>query len=384
MTSMETTKHWIDSSISSQLEFLEKIVSINSHTSNHTGVNLVQDEFQREFASLGLKVTRLPVEGAGECLLASNCADSACALFLSGHVDTVHPKESKFQTMTVEGDRITGPGVLDMKGGLSVLVWALKALSHAGLLSKIPLRIFLNSEEEAGSPHSRGEILRIASASRAALVFEWGRTANSLITMRKGVQGITLRASGKKSHSGNHHADGRNAIEALCHAVIAAQKITNYQEGVTVSANIISGGTSGSTVPAEAMALCDVRTPTNEKLSAVRKCFKEVAAANPIAGTSISVEMSAGMPPLEETQLSKELFERYRLSAEKIGVHVRKVEAPLGGGSDANLIASVGTPVLDGLGPLGDGAHTDSEYVLLPSITERTACLAAYLVGTIG
>lgn len=380
MTSEASITSWLRSSLPDQIGFLEKIVRINSHTKNIDGVNTIQSVFHDELSALGLDVTRVPIAGSGDLLIARNCGDADPAILLSGHVDTVHPVSSTFIEFRTSGDRLIGPGSLDMKGGLVIMLWALKALRNFGVLDEIPLRVVLNSEEEIGSPNSRTQLKKIAAVSSYALVFEWGRDNNSLITRRKGIRGFKIRATGKKAHSGNALAEGRNAIEAISHAVLAAQKCTDYGSGVTLSVNQIAGGTSSNTVPDEAWASCDVRSPTFGGMESIRMQLDEIAKSNPVDGTSLLIEEEAGMDPLEETASSAQLFESFRACATAVGETFSKVTAPLGGASDANIIAGCGVPTIDGLGPLGDGAHTDSEYSVLSSYTGRTASLAVWLL----
>jgi glutamate carboxypeptidase len=372
---------WISSQLEAQICFLETVVNVNSHTTNIEGVNAVQSIFERELNTLGLIVERRPITNAGDFLVARTlAAQHEKPIMLSGHVDTVHLPSSAFHAMTDNGARVTGPGALDMKGGLTILLWALKAAHHFRRLQEIPVMVCLNSEEERGSPHTRPVIEEFARQCRSALVFEWGRQNHSVITRRKGISVLELRTTGRKSHSGNAHAEGRNAIDALSRAIIATHSLTDYDRGVTLSVNEIRGGSSPSTVPESATAMCDLRIPTAEMKSEILSKLAEVTRSALPRDTTIEIREVSGMPPLECVPGSLELLSELQRAGSQLQYTFESVPGLLGGASDANLIGGAGIPTVDGLGPLGDGAHTDDEFVERGSFTPRTAMLATWLL----
>jgi glutamate carboxypeptidase len=381
MVSADKIVTWLQEALPEQIKFLSHLVEINSHTTNVRGIAAVQDIFEQEFRQLGFDVQRSAVASSGDVLTASNVANQDRAILLSGHVDTVHLPESSFKQFSIAGDRLIGPGVLDMKGGLVVMLWALKAIAQFGDLAALPLRIFLNSEEERGSPHTRGFITELARKSTAGLVFEWGRGDHGVITSRKAIALFELQASGKKAHSGNAHGEGRNAIDAISRAILAIHTLTDYNRGVTISANQIVGGSSPSTVPDFATAICDLRAPTNGIFEEVWGRIVLAASTAAPTGTVVKAVQTSSMPALEETESSSALFVSYQAAAARLNYSCSGVQGPLGGVSDANLVGGVGTPTIDGLGPCGDGAHTDSEYVVKSSIVPRTAALAVWLMS---
>ena len=194
-----------------------------------------------------------------------------------GHLDTVFPPGT-FEGYRVDGALRRGPGVLDMKGGLLVVAWALKALSAHRLLEQLPpLRLVVVSDEEVGSPESQPMIRREAAGAQAALVFESGRARDAIITRRKGVGALVAKAHGKAAHAGNHHRDGANAIWALSRFIDRAQRLTDYPRGVTVNVGKVAGGQGKNTVPEAAEAHLDLRFCTQADAERLLRALHEAA-----------------------------------------------------------------------------------------------------------
>ena len=266
-----------------------------------------------------------------------------------------------------------------MKGGIATVHAALSALSASGVLAEIPLAFVCVSDEEVGSPDSRPFTAEWAQGARAALVFEAGRPTDAIITARKGTGSVTARAHGKAAHAGNAHAEGTNAIWALARFVDAAQSLTDYERGVTVNVGTITGGSSKNTVPDHAECVLDFRIV--QRADGGRVMTELGAAAEKIArGSGARIELEGGVrrPPLERSDASVALYRRYAAcaAAETLG----DIESPLlGGGSDANDVAALGVPVIDGLGPRGRGFHTHDEQIEMPTVLLRTRALIRFL-----
>jgi glutamate carboxypeptidase len=218
--------------------------------------------------------------------------------------------------------------------------------------------------------------------SRAALVFESGRARDLIVTRRKGTGGLTVRAVGKAAHAGNLHHEGRNAIWALSRFVERAQGLTDYARGRTVNVGKISGGIGKNTVPAEAEALVDFRfvePADGEGLAAELRAAADEAARS-LPGTAITVEGGVGRPPLVRSDESAALAQKYGACARAAGLGDE--EAPLiGGGSDANTVAALGVPAIDGLGPRGAGYHTVDEHIERATLIPKAAALVRYLAS---
>src|SRR3569623_1925204 len=315
-------------------------VEVNSYTSNIAGVNQVGAMLQEAFALPSLGCEGVPgVEGFGDHLIRRTKAPGK-PIGLVGHHDSVFPP-GHFEGWREEAGRAIGPGALDMKGGLAVIHAALSALEAAGMLAHLPIAVVCVAEEEAGSPTSKPHLERIAKDAQCALVFESGRAADAIITRRKGVGAMTVTAHGKAAHAGNNHKDGANAIWALSKFVDAAQQLTAYAHALVES-------------------------------------LRAAARRADIAGVTLDVQGGANRRPLERTDASIKLRDEYGACAAAEGLGHGEA-ALLGGGSDANTVAPLGVPVIDGLGPRGAGFHTTTEYVELATFAPKIRALVRFL-----
>ncbi len=356
-------------------------VEVNSYTSNIEGVNKVGALLREAFALPPLTLTSIPGGTEfGDHLIWRTSAAGA-PILLVGHHDTVFPP-GHFEGWREEAGRATGPGALDMKGGLAVIRTALAALHDVGLLAKLPVIVACVADEEVGSPTSAEHLRSLANGASCALVFESGRANDMIITRRKGVGAMTVIAHGKAAHAGNNHKDGANAIWALSKFVDAAQPLTSYARGITVNVGQFTGGTSKNTVPERAECKLDLRYETVADAEALVNELRAAAAAAQAAVPGVTLEVQGGVNrlPLERTDASASLRDEYAACARACGLG--DGEAPLlGGGSDANTVAPLGVPAIDGLGPRGAGFHTSNEYVELDTFVPKCEALVRFLVG---
>jgi glutamate carboxypeptidase len=357
-------------------------VEINSFTENVAGVNRVAERMDEAFALPSLRREVLSSDRFGDhrlWLTPAAARPEARLLLLIGHHDTVFPP-GHFEGWREEGDLAFGPGALDMKGGLALVRTALAALDDAGALASMPLAVVSVSDEEIGSPDSSPHILELARRADAALVFESGRENDAIVTRRKGTGAITVIAEGRAAHAGNAHAEGRNAIWALSRFIDVAQRLTDYRRGRTVSVGLIEGGTSKNTVPAHARCSVDVRFETTADATALLDALADAAAqaSREIDGTQLRIEGGASRLPLERTAASAALYAEYAACQRQVGLG--DSESPLvGGGSDANTVASLGVPAIDALGPRGKGFHTTHEHIDLTSFLPKAEALLRFL-----
>ncbi len=356
-------------------------VEVNSFTSNIDGVNEVGAMLREAFALPSLALTTIAADGFGDHLVWRTPAATTGAILLIGHHDTVFPP-GHFEGWRQDGGRAVGPGALDMKGGLAVIRTALAALDEVGALASLPIIAISVSDEEVGSPTSASHLRDLARGAACALVFESGRANDMIITRRKGVGAMTVTAHGKAAHAGNNHKDGANAIWALSKFVDAAQQLTDYARGVTVNVGQFTGGTSKNTVPEKAECMLDLRYETvadaESLVASLRTAADVVTAAS--SGVRIEVTGGANRLPLERTPMSASLRDEYAECARACGLG--DGEAPLlGGGSDANTVAPLGVPAIDGLGPRGAGFHTSTEYVELATFVPKAEALVRFLLG---
>jgi glutamate carboxypeptidase len=375
---------WLKGQQSPMEGLIEELVDVSSHTPDLDGVTRVAHlyaEATRHLCRGHLAGGQVASPGgqAGAHVVFATPGDHA--VLLVGHHDTVFPKAT-FAGFREDGELLRGPGVLDMKGGLVVISYALAALAEAGVLEKIPLRVVSVSDEETGSLEGRQLVLEAARQASCALVFESGRVNDQIVTRRKGIAGLTVTAHGRAAHAGNAHQEGINAIWALSRFVDAAQKMTDYERGVTVNVGKLSGGIGKNTVPDRAEAMVDFRFLTAGDGEAVLAAMREAATAAAASVTGARLEVGGGISrvPLERTEASARLLAEYGACARAAGLG--SDEAPLiGGGSDANTVAAVGVPAIDGLGPRGKGFHTVDEFVERASLLPKTEALVRFLVA---
>jgi glutamate carboxypeptidase len=292
-------------------------------------------------------------------------------VLLVGHLDTVWPTGTLARwPFSVRDDRATGPGIFDMKAGVVQLLFALALVGDGRGLGGVT--VVLTTDEEIGSPSSRGLLAEGAKGARAALVVE-PSFGGALKTERKGVALYRLEALGRAAHAGLNPEQGVNAALEVARQVLALAELANPSLGTTVTPTLVSAGTASNTVPPSAVAHFDVRFATREEGKRVAAAF---AAARPgVPGASMKVDQEAFVPPLERSS-SRELFELAKRLQGELGLPPLR-EASVGGGSDGNHIAALGVPTLDGLGAVGDHAHGEGEFVVVSAMAERAALLAA-------
>ncbi len=298
-------------------------------------------------------------------------------MLLLGHLDTVYPIGTLARMpWWEEGDRVYGPGVMDMKGGIAVAWLALRALTAGGALPAATL--LLVADEETGSGGSRALTERLARKARAVLVLEpaAGETGK-LKTARKGIANFTLRAEGRAAHAGVDYFAGSNAIVELARQAVELASWSDERRGITVNCGVIHGGTRSNVVPAEAELAVDARAWTAADLAAVETRLRRLRAVD--AGVRLAVTGGVNRPPMERGPAGMALFARARAAAQAAGLALE--ECATGGGSDGNFTAALGIPTLDGMGVVGGGAHSPGEWAARHSLVDRAAVLAGMLAG---
>lgn len=329
---------------------------------------------------LGYRFLRLPGKLSGGQLLARAVAEPAGkpAQLLLGHVDTVWPLGT-LEEMPVEQrkGRLYGPGVFDMKGGIVQMVFALRALQDLSLTPPLQPVIFLNSDEEVGSVESRPRIRRLARAVARTFVLEPALGPEGrLKTARKGVGRFTIEVQGRASHAGLDPEGGASAIVELSHVVQHLHALNDPARGITVNVGTIEGGQRPNVVAPRSRAEVDVRVRTMADAKEVEQAITALEPATP--NVVLTVEGHFGRPPLERTPPNRALWHLAQQAGEQLGLTLGEGRA--GGASDGNE-TSLFSPTLDGLGPVGDGAHADHEHVDIDQLVERTALLALLLMA---
>jgi len=364
---------------------IERLVLVNSFTDNVEGGNAVGELLADAIRGIpGMSARPVPSQRYATHWIAMNEAAAASAegcVALIGHLDTVFPPGT-FEGFRREDDLARGPGVLDMKGGLVVALEALRALAQVGALERIPVRFAIVSDEEVGSPEGRPLLQRELAGAGCALAFEAGRKADAIITARKGTGSVRVVARGKAAHAGNNHRDGANAIWALARFIDRAQRLTDYDRGVTVNVGKVSGGQSKNTVPDQAEAAVDFRYVCIADGHATLAAFGDAArdATDGVPGTTVELHGGVARAPLERTESNVALYREYAACARAEGLGDGEA-ALVGGGSDASSTAEIGIPSIDAMGPRGSGFHTKEELIEVSSLVPKATALAAFLLG---
>lgn len=306
-----------------------------------------------------------------------DAANQPPALVL-GHFDTVWPlgvlTDRPFR---IEGERAFGPGIFDMKASLVLIEFALAAPRLFGLPQARPIHVLLTSDEEIGSPTSRRLIEQHANGCAYVLVLEPPLPGGRLKTARKGVGGFTVEIEGRAAHAGIEPEKGVSAVLELAHQIIKIHDLADQQLGTTVSVGVVQGGTTTNVVPAQATAKLDVRVSSSDEANRIETALR---ALQPVtAGAKLTVTGGFNRPPMQRTPAVAALFGRAREIARSLGLELS--EGSTGGASDGNFTAALGLPTLDGLGALGAGAHAVDEHIVVSSLPERAALLAALLSG---
>lgn len=298
-------------------------------------------------------------------------------LLVIGHMDTVYEKGTIARMpFRVAGGRAFGPGAFDMKGGLVIALGAVDALRACGVALRKRVVFLWTPDEEIGSRASRAVIEREARRSDAVLVLEpaAGRDGK-LKTARKGVGDYILRVTGKAAHAGLNPGAGVNAVHELALQIARVIRFNDARRGTTVNADIIQGGTRSNVIADSARAVVDIRCTG---LADARKLARQFRALRPILrGAKIEVSGGIDRPPMERTAAVVALFRH----GQRLGREMRLEldETMVGGGSDGNFTAAIGIPTLDGLGAVGNGAHSPDEHVVIASLPQRAALLAGLL-----
>lgn len=358
------------------LRFLEQMVSMESPSFEKPLVDKFGRFVGERFREIGGQVDYIPAERFGDHVRVQFSGGSEDRILLLGHTDTVWASgEILKRPFKIDGNTARGPGVFDMKGGILLMWMALGALLRVRDGLPRSVTVLLTSDEEVGSNSSREIIESEAGRSRAVLVLEPSLPGGVLKTSRKGVGRFTVKAIGRAAHAGIDPEKGINAIEEIAHQVLKLQKMTDLVRGTTVTVGVVQGGTRSNVVPAEAAVDVDVRINSTEEADRITGAIRTLTPVSP--GARLEVRGSINRPPMERTAETVRLFEIARSIAAGMEIDLR--EGSTGGGSDGNLTSALGIPTLDGLGPIGDGAHAVDEHVEIDSIYQRAALIAGLI-----
>ncbi|HXZ14155.1 MAG TPA: M20 family metallopeptidase [Candidatus Sulfotelmatobacter sp.] len=365
------------------VRLLGAFVRCESPSDDKAAVDRMGRLVAREWRRRGAKVTVLRVADRGNHLRAElrpAKKGRTTQILVLGHLDTVYPLGT-LEKMPFRGrtGRARGPGSFDMKAGLVLALVAVDALRAARIPLRKRLAFLWTSDEEIGSESSRRVIETEARRSDAVLVLEpaFGREGR-LKTSRKGVGSAELTVTGRAAHAGIEPEKGVNAVHELALQIARLMKWNEKRRGITVQATVVGGGTTSNVVPAKASAQVDIRIARKSDARALTRKFRGIKPI--LKGARVEVRVGPMRPPLERSAGVRRLFHHAQALMREIGRDLG--EASTGGGSDGNFTAALGVPTLDGLGAVGDGAHSTHENVLIRALPERAALLASLLATT--
>jgi glutamate carboxypeptidase len=356
---------------------LRELAEIESPSLDKAAVDRAGQAMLGHLTALGAQVELDRQRKTGDHLVARwGPAGRSDGMLILVHLDTVYPMGTLARQPVREQDgNLFGPGVYDMKASAVMTLTAIRVLQQTGRMPAKPITALFTSDEEIGSASSRALIEQQARGKDLVLCLEPCLPDGSLKTWRKGIGSFTIQATGFATHAGADHERGVNAIEEIAHQVIALQRMTDYDRGTTVSVGVVRGGTRANVVPEECRAVVDARVMTPAEGERLSRAIHNLQPA--VRGARLKITGGLNRPPMPRTPLLAQTFARAQAIAAGLGITVG--EGGTGGGSDANFVAPLNVPVLDGLGAQGNGAHSEREHVVIASLPERAALLAALL-----
>jgi glutamate carboxypeptidase len=355
---------------------LRSIAELESPSNDKAAVDRCGTEIRRLFQELGGTSTVSDQSKYGNHLRFDFPGRSGKPVLLLGHFDTVWDigTLAKMPFKTEKG-RIWGPGVYDMKGGIVIMLEAIRVLKEKHGELPRPLTVWLVTDEEVGSESSRAATEALAKQSAAVLVLEPCRLDGAIKTARKGVGDYTVKITGVSSHAGVDFQKGISAIVELARQIQKITTFTDLKRGLTVNPGVVRGGTRTNVVAASAEVECDVRIAKLKDSALIEKKFRSLKPFN----KKCKLEVSGGInrPPMERNEGVAKLFKLGQSVAKELGFKLK--EHATGGGSDGNFTAALGVATLDGLGAVGEGAHALHESIVIDELPRRVALIAGLI-----
>ena len=384
----------LDDQQESMLQLVRELCDTNSGTFNLDGLNQVKKQLVDAFSVLGGEtkivdskpMTIIDDQGQqvtqrlGQAIHISKWPEAKKRILLCIHMDTVYGKDHPFQKCTtLDNGNVNGPGVADAKGGLVVMLNAIKALEASPLAGKIGWEVLINPDEEIGSPGSVHLINEIASRCKFGLLFEPSLPDGTLVSWRKGSGNFSFVARGRSAHAGREFEKGRNAIVALSRLIDAIDRLNDGGE-VTFNVGRIQGGEALNVVPDLAIGRVNVRVKTVEQQAFVESKFDElVEEFSQLDGFSVERYGSFTSPPKPLSDDVVDLQNRIETCGESLGIDIQW--RGTGGASDGNKFAAAGLPNIDTLGPRGGSIHSSDEYLIPSSLVPRAKLTALILLS---
>lgn len=377
---VKAASDWIQAHREDMLALWERLVRTESGNMDKAGCDAMASLMEAELAGMGVETRRVAMPEKGDLLHGLwGASNPGKPVLLCGHMDTVFPPGTG-TPVSIRDGTVRGPGALDMKAGLVIALYTIRALQSAGYDQR-PIRVVFPGDEENGHRNSTAaeEIRRACRGCAAALNFETGYLSDGLVVGRKGSCRFSLEVTGVAAHSGNAPERGRSAILEMAHKVIALQALNDLEHGTSLNAGVIRGGTAVNSVPDYCRVDVDVRYTRESRLRELLDRAREIADTVFVEGCTTRLCLSSTSAVMEDTGAVMALFRHIQRTAREIG-YGEVTPIKVGGWSDASIIAGEGVPVVCGLGAKGEHNHTPEEYALADSLFSRTELAAASIL----
>lgn len=394
----DETLEYLNNQQDHMVEQLHQFCSINSGSDNLEGLGLMHQRLSGAFESLADEARTIPSQPLssidmngdaclthfGSGLFLRKRPELKSRVLLMGHMDTVYPANSTFQNLTYLNDNhLQGPGVADMKGGLVILLHALRAFEKAPVASNIGWDVFINADEEVGSLGSSYFMEQISRDYLCALIYEPAMNREGLLAKNRRGKGMaTIIAEGRAAHAGRAFEEGRNAICYLAEVIIAIHALNGQRPGVSINVGKVSGGSALNVVPEKAVVKLDVRIAKKEDEQWFIRALENILKQLQRKDYSLFMEQSFDRPIKEVNEGTRRLFKQIQVAGLAIGLDIHWADS--GGCCDGNNLAQYGLPVIDTLGVRGGLIHSFEEFVLLDSLVERAALSTLVLMDLAG
>lgn len=385
---------WIEKQQHRMLDYIKKWCEINSYSQNITGLSILSQSLIQDFSHLAGQsqiISLFPrkvvnpqgtlIEAPlGQSLSFKKRPEAPIQVLLAGHMDTVFPSSCSFQTIEKLDDKTwRGPGIIDMKAGLAIMLIALEALERSPYANQIGWEILINPDEELGSPGSAHLFEAAARRNHIGMIFEPAFPDGAFVSKRKGSASYTLVLHGQAAHVGRDYSQGRSAIYALAEYIHRLEEIQKQNPEIILNVGAIEGGGAINVVPDLAIAKINVRSSQDETIENCLKILQELAfQIEKREGIKSEIVAQAIRFPKHFTVQLQRLFKMYEECAKSLDIPFAWRET--GGACDGNLLAKAGLPTIDSLGAVGGKMHTFEEYLNLSSLTERAKLSALFLL----
>lgn len=359
------------------LKDLESLVNIDSGSKDVKGVEAVNEFLINKFLEIGWLVkTHYFDNSVASCIEIKNKNEENIDILILGHSDTVFPSNTvESRPFSIKDSRAYGPGVIDMKSGLLSVYYAIKDLDKDAL-PKICFAI--NSHEEVSSMYAYPWIQELSKKSKIALVCEPARANGALVNERKGLARYDIEFRGIAAHTGVNPEAGASSIAELGNWIVELNKLTNLESGVILNVGVISGGTASNVIAENAKATLDVRFVDQLALDNIEEIIKKWQENPFVKNVKVEVERKGWRPPMNPSEKTEKLSKLISEIGYDLGIDIKYTAT--GGGSDANFTSALGVPTMDGMGPIGGGAHSDKEYLEIDSIIPRINLLRELII----